>query len=197
MINEQIEVALILEDDTQLSRNVPDIINQIENKLNEGSLNRNEPILLYYQSKEIVLFSTRDQLNLNAETGVYYPIEIWRPITTAAYIITIESARRLIDIIYPIRYSPDSWAVYHREGAIAGLRCVLPLPVESGFFKSDIGYEHNKLLNRVVKYFESIRLFPFPLLLKWRRRQRARKQNCYVLKDEPVHWELKVMPSVS
>jgi glycosyl transferase family 25 len=197
MVNEGIDMAFILEDDIRLSRSIPLIIKQIECSFNSGHINRNEVILLYYQSKEEVEFSKMDSFKLYSKTGLYYPLEIWRPITTAAYVISLENARRLVNLIYPIKYPSDSWAVYHREGAIAGLRCVLPLPVESGFFRSNIGYEQDKKLNRVVKYFESIGLFPFPQLLKLRRLQRARRQNRFVIKNEPPRWEVKVIPAVS
>jgi glycosyl transferase, family 25 len=191
MVAENIELAFILEDDTYLSSRVPNVLNEIEHKIAAGTLSKEEPILLYYQSKEIVNFTPTGKVSLKDGTGIYYPIDIWRPITTAAYVISLSCAKRLVDLIYPIRYSPDSWAVYHRENAIAGLRCVLPLPVESGFFKSDIGYEQNKWLNRMVKKLEENNVFPVKQLLKWRRRTRAKQQNQFLLTQEPLNWQHK------
>jgi glycosyl transferase, family 25 len=191
MVAENIELAFILEDDTHLSSRVPNVIAEIEHKITGGTLSKEEPILLYYQSKEIVNFTPSGEVSLKDGSGIYYPIDIWRPITTAAYVISLSCAKRLVDLIYPIRYSPDSWAVYHRENAIAGLRCVLPLPVESGFFKSDIGYEQNKWLNRMVKKLEENNVFPVKQLLKWRRRKRAKQQNQFLLTQEPLNWQRK------
>lgn len=191
MVADNIELAFILEDDTFLSDRVPKVLAEIEHKISGGELSEDEPILLYYQSKEIVKFNPVGKVPLKDGTGIYYPVDIWRPITTAAYVISLACAKRLIDLIYPIRYSPDSWAVYHREGAIAGLRCVLPLPVESGFFKSDIGYEQNKMLNRFVKKLEEKNVFPVKQLLKWRRRTRAKKQNQFLITQEPLSWQKK------
>jgi glycosyl transferase, family 25 len=191
MVNEGIELAFILEDDTRLSKELPEVLSQIEFKFQEDHLNPNEPLLLYYQSKEPVTFSTYNAITLSSKASAYYPIELWRPITTAAYVISLSCAKRLVDLIYPIRYSPDSWSVYHREGAIGGLRCVLPLPVESGFFKSDIGYEENKKLNSVIKSLESKNIFPIPQLLKKRRRVRAKKQNLFIIEDGLPQWEIK------
>lgn len=191
MVAENIEFAFILEDDTRLSPQINKVLVEIEDKLNKGLLDENEPILLYYQSKELVQFVHHKSVLLEQGLGLYYPVDIWRPITTAAYIISLSCATRLVNIIYPIRYSPDSWAVYHREGAIAGLRCVLPLPVESGFFKSDIGYEQHKTLNQLVKYLESKNIFQIKQLLKWRRKVRAKKQNRFEIIDQPLNWERK------
>jgi glycosyl transferase, family 25 len=191
MVDENIKFALILEDDTRLSPQLPKVLYEIEEKLSNGKLNVDEPILLYYQSKDVVQFARTGSVSLPIGSGLYYPIDIWRPITTAAYIISYACAKRLINLIYPIRYSPDSWAVYHREGAIAGLRCVLPLPVESGYFKSDIGYEQDKIVNNFIKYLESKNIFPIIQLLKWRRRVRAKEQNRFEIIDQSPNWQQK------
>jgi glycosyl transferase, family 25 len=191
MVKENIELAFVLEDDTHLSSRVPTVLSEIEQKIKTGEIDKEEPILLYYQSKETVNFTPEGKVLLTADTGLYHPIDIWRPITTAAYVISLSCAKRLVDLIYPIRYSPDSWAVFHRENAIAGLRCVLPLPVESGFFKSDIGYEENKILNRLVKMLEENNVFPVKQLLKWRRRIRSKRQNQFLLSQEPLNWRKK------
>lgn len=191
MIQDSIEYAFILEDDTLLSDNVPAIVADIESKLKAGVLSTDEPILLYYQSKDVVRFKNVPHTELTRGTGAYYPVDIWRPITTAAYVISLSCAQRLINLIYPIRYSPDSWAVYHRENAIAGLRCVLPLPIQSGIFKSDIGYELNKPINRFVKYLERKNIFPIKQFLKWRRRKLSRKQNQFIIGNYSLNWEIK------
>lgn len=191
MVDENIELAFILEDDTRLATELPEVLSKIESSFKEDALSLDEPLLLYYQSKEQVKFSTYNVVELTSKAGAYYPIELWRPITTAAYVISLNCAKRLVNLIYPIRYSPDSWSVYYREGAIGGLRCVLPLPVESGFFKSDIGYEENKKLNRIVKLLEAKKVFPIPQLLKKRRRVRAKKQNLHLIEEKLPQWEIK------
>lgn len=191
MIRDEINYAFILEDDTLLSDEVPLIIERVEEKMKNKELDVDQPILLYYQSKEVVKFGNKDSIALSNETAVYFPVDIWRPITTAAYVISIECAKRLVDLIYPIRYSPDSWAVYYRENAIGGIRCVLPLPVKSGIFKSDIGYSLNKPLNRIVKYLERKNVFPVVQLLKRRRRKLAKRQNRFEIGNYNLNWVSK------
>jgi len=190
MVADKIEMAFILEDDTRLSQHLPIVLNEVKVKLKTGTLDLNEPILLYYQSEELVEFAQYGGVTLSNNFAAHYPVDIWRPITTAAYIISLSCAQKLVDLIYPIRYSPDSWAVYHREGAIGGLRCILPLPVESGFFKSDIGYEQNKPINRLIKYLESKSIFPVVQLLKWRRKNRAKQQNRFYFSNSPLNWKI-------
>ena len=167
------------------------MIEQFEKKLEEGTLSNAEPILLYYQSKEAVQFASNERLQLENGAVVCCPVDIWRPITTAAYVISLVCAKKLVDFVFPVRCPADSWAVYHREGVIGGLQCVLPLPVESGFFKSDIGYEQNRLLNRIIKKLEKKNIFPVKQLLYWRRRKIAKRQNQFVFVQSPISWQRK------
>jgi glycosyl transferase, family 25 len=191
IVSRKIPFALVLEDDTLLSKNILRIVTKIGNDLTTDKLDRRVPILLYYQSKEKVEFSRNALYHLDDEHNLYYPLDLWRPITTAAYIITLECAQKLVELVYPVKYSPDSWAVFYREQAIAGIMCVLPLPVQSGFFKSDIGYELHKPLNKVIKYLEAKNVFPVKQLLKLRRRRIAIRSNAYSIVDKPLNWNLQ------
>lgn len=191
MVNENISFAFIIEDDVQLSIQVPGILQEIEKKLSDSTLSPAEPILLYYQSKEVVKFVETDSIGIIPQTKAYYPVDIWRPITTAAYVISSTCAKKLIDFVYPVRCPADSWAVYHREGAIGGLRCILPMPVESGFFKSDIGYGQNKLLNRIIKKLEEMNVFPVKHVLRWRRRKLTKEQNRFMIASASLNWQKK------
>jgi glycosyl transferase family 25 len=192
MEDEGIQIACILEDDTRLSPGVPQVLAGVQQAYKQGTIDQGEVILLYYQSQYPVVFSKRSRIEIGSGAAAYRPVEIWRPITTAAYIITLSSARRLARLVYPVRLSPDSWAVYHREGAISGLRCVLPLPVQSGFFRSDVGYEQHKPINRAVKKMEQWRVFPVPQLLQMRRRLLARRQNRFFITDAEPNWKPNV-----
>jgi glycosyl transferase, family 25 len=188
MVERAVPYALILEDDTKLSPDIAGVLSNVEDMLNSGKLSLDEPVLLYYQNTKPVRFSTDSQVRIGAKYSVNYPINIWEPITTAAYIVTHQCAKRLIDLIYPVQFPSDSWGVFHREKVITGLRCVLPLPVESGYFKSDIGYELNKPLNNLIKKLESHNVFPVKQLLRIRRRARAKKLNQYILTDSAREW---------
>ncbi len=191
MVAENIPYAFIMEDDVKLSVRVPILLNEIEKKLIDGTLSSKEPILLYYQSKEVVQFIKEEQVPLGNGVTACYPVDIWRPITTAAYIISLACAKKLIDFVFPVRCPADSWAVYHREGVIGGLRCVLPVPVESGFFKSDIGYEQNRFFNRIIKKLEAKNIFPVKQVLHWRRKKLAKKQNQFEFVKMPMNWQKK------
>jgi glycosyl transferase, family 25 len=191
IVKRAIPYALILEDDTRLAPDIGSVLINIEQLLISESLSKDEPVLLYYQSIKPVRFSSLSQVLINNNHTINYPVNIWEPITTAAYVISYQCAKRLTELVYPVRYSADSWGVFYREGAILGLRCVLPLPVESGYFKSDIGYELDKPLNRAVKKVESYNIFPVAQLLKLRRQLRARRLNRYTIIDVPLEWERK------
>jgi glycosyl transferase, family 25 len=193
IVNRKIPYAVVLEDDTYLTPQFLPIVARIQKALVGEEINRQIPVLLYYQSKQSVPFSSKAAYTLGDDVALYYPIDIWKPITTAAYIVTQEVAQKLVQLVFPIKFSPDSWAVFHREQAIDGLCCVLPLPVRSGFFKSDIGYELNKPLNRFVKLLEEKSIFPVPQILKHRRQKRAIKLNSYVLVDDKINWKFNTV----
>ena len=188
IIDQKIPYALILEDDIKLSAHIPDILTKVEQYLESGSLSKDEPILLYYQSKHPVRFTSIEQIVINKEFSINYPINIWEPITTGAYVITYQCAQRLANLVYPIRYPADSWGVFYREKAIQGLRCVLPVPVQSGQFKSDIGYELNNPLNNFIKKLEARNIFPIKQLLRLRRKKRALRQNRYTIEEAELNW---------
>lgn len=191
MVKDNIPFAFIIEDDVRLSAQLPYILYELEMKLENGTLSVAEPILLYYQSKEMVQFAEAESIGITPGTKAYYPIDIWRPITTAAYVISLACAKKLVDFVFPVRCPADSWAVYHREGMIGGLRCLLPMPVESGFFKSDIGYGQNKLFNRIVKRMEAMDIFPVKQVLRWRRRKLTREQNRFMIASTSLTWQKK------
>ncbi len=188
IVDRGIPYALILEDDIKLTPEIKQVLAGLESMLNSGVLSQDEPVLLYYQNTKPVRFTSSSQLLIGKNYTANYPINIWEPITTAAYVITNRCASRLIQLVYPVRYPSDSWGVFYREKAIAGIRCVLPLPVKSGYFKSDIGYELNKPLNNFVKKLEARNVFPVKQLLKIRRLHRAKKLNMYTIVNAPVEW---------
>lgn len=188
IIEQNIPYAFVLEDDTKLSVNTPAVLTAIERHFSAGTLSKDEPVLLYYQSANPVAFTSISQVPVNKDYTVNHPLNIWQPITTAAYVVTYECAKRLADLVYPVRYPADSWGVFYREKAIHGLRCVLPLPIESGYFKSEIGYELNNPFNNLIKKLEAYNVFPIKQLLQARRRKRALRQNRYTIVTGEVNW---------
>jgi hypothetical protein len=61
------------------------------------------------------------------------------------------------------------------------MRCVLPLPVQSGYFKSDIGYELQSPFKNLIRRMEELNVFPIRQLLERRRKQRALGMNRFVV----------------
>jgi hypothetical protein len=57
------------------------------------------------------------------------PIDIFKPRSSGAYVITREACERMVKAAFPIRVQADAWWYFYREGILDRVRCVAPLPV--------------------------------------------------------------------
>lgn len=129
VLDEGLETALILEDDVELPADLNVLINAIARQmtgadvvlLNFHLVNRSYNCKLA-KTGSIPLPSSR--LLAKVVDGGY-------PGSTGAYIITGEACARMVKTVLPIRTQPDDWALFHEEGAIDRLRCVVPMPVNN------------------------------------------------------------------
>ena len=118
MVREQYPYALVLEDDARLFRETPSILNAIGNVIS---------------SKQPVICLLSECAGVNLEKSVYLTENYtMAPITTAAYlahayVITLESAKRLGDILFPVVQVADDWSWHSRQTGIALFACVPPL----------------------------------------------------------------------
>ena len=191
IVTRDLPYACVLEDDVKLSPVLPGILTRIGEMYDNGTLKQGEPVLLYYRRNLNVEFSTHEHLRIDDTYSAYRPVIVWAPITTAAYVLSRSTAERLIEKIYPVRCTPDSWGVFYREGWIDSLRCVLPLPVESGFFQSDIGYQLDNPFHRLIRFLDRKDIFPVKQVLQRRRRYLELKQTSYRISDKKIDWEVR------
>ena len=153
MLEDDVDYALILEDD-----------NNYPSDLYERCMSwvphreENEVCLLYYESHGPCEFSSRSLIELNATNSLVYPIKKNGPITTGAYLITKQAAKRLADLILPVRVAADTWHYFIDEGALENLRCYYPLIVHDANFKSSIGYSKSGLRDRLTSAIDKYRV---------------------------------------
>lgn len=117
------ESALVLEDDAKLPRDLGTLADAIYTRMTSD-----EVALLYFRSFEPCRLTLQDADSVGAHRLVY-PLDLRQLVASTAYLIGNAAARGLHDSILPVRAAPDSWAHYHRIGAIKRLRCVYPRPV--------------------------------------------------------------------
>jgi glycosyl transferase family 25 len=159
-------VALVLEDDAALPQETPALLRALAPVLSGA-----EVALLHYRANKSCPLVERDGIALSDGFRLLYPVSP-EPLSAAtAYVMTAEACRRMSEFVEPVRYWPDDWKAFLKDGALDRLRCVSPRPVQAETsFKSTVGYADG-LLSRVVP--ASIRA--------WRR---ARIQRHYT--DFPV-----------
>lgn len=181
LLTDDIPYALILEDDVVLQPNLKKLLADIEKNVKQG-----EVILLFSQNNYMLtLFSQQQSITLADGHQLVYPIEPWALGSAAAYVITQEAARGLVNFLLPIRHAADTWGAFYDSAAIADVRCIVPFPIKPAGFKSDIDYiPASSLSGRILGLINKYRIFPFAALLDYRRRWLLNKATDYQLVNE-------------
>ena len=135
IIADELDKALVLEDDVVLPSDIESLADAVGDKL-VGA----EVALLSYDSPNPVKMSREGSMHINSARVLALPIDIRQPRSTGAYIVTREACERLSKSLLPIRVQADSWWFFYNEGLLDRVRCVVPQPVlKSPKFVSTIG----------------------------------------------------------
>ena len=181
MVADNIPYALILEDDVIIQPGLKAMVDTLEKKVQA-----NEAILLFSQNSYMPTVLSRQHAEaLPGNHQLSYPMEPWAFGSTAGYIISLEAARGMVDLVLPIRYGPDTWGYFYDEKAIRSVRCVTPFVVKPAGFKSDIDYiENSSLLGKALNFINEKRIFPFKQLLDYRRKHTLGQATEYTFTDD-------------
>ncbi len=164
IIEDGINAAFVLEDDAILPHNSAELLADIS-----ANLETNEIVSLYYMSFGKCQLSKMDVTNLPQGFSLRFPIDISRILSTAGYVITRDAVKSLLDILLPIRVSPDSWGYFYENAGFKSFRCVYPMPIRITAVQSDI---HSRTLRgAVTRFFDENQI---PLLGKLVREMRQK-----------------------
>jgi glycosyl transferase family 25 len=133
ILQDDVEIAFVLEDDMKLPDNLPLLLEEISK-----NILKNEVITLYYFSFQPCKLSDQDVTKLTNNYRLHFPMDVAQPITTGGYVITKSAAKTLADIILPVRVAPDSWGYFYDNKGFESFRCVFPVPLKFSGAKSDI-----------------------------------------------------------
>lgn len=189
LISENEDYALIIEDDVQLPKNINTILEEIGN-----AMTTRDVTLLYYTSFTPTFFSTIGQKKLSIG-GLYYPMEIHKPTTAAAYIIGKDAASKLISKILPIRVAADCWGHFYEWECFESFMVHYPSAVKTMNFKSSIDYHDKRPF--LAKFLSAIDKYKIPIayqLIKYRRKRNLNKMlNHFSLTDEvsPIYIDVQ------
>lgn len=176
---DNVDYALILEDDVKIEADLPLILANIKKLLNK------EDVFLVYFHGEEKKFSSLDKVPIIGDYAIYKAISVWGAYSTGGYIISKEVAQKLSNYVFPIHTTPDSWGMFYRDGVIKGLWAVLPLVASSANFGSDIGYHK---LNKMIRSVEKL---PFRIIsnsMRYLRRKLNRGASKYKIISQPTQW---------
>lgn len=174
--------ALVVEDDVTLSADLRTLVDALAPHL-VGA----EVALLNYDSNNTCLMSSRDAESLPSSRLLALPIDVYQPVSAAAYVITREACERMEKSILPMRAMADDWAFYFMEGILDRVRCVVPMPIiKNPEFGSTIDY-HPQSSVRVRLREMAIRheIRPFLDVIAYRRRRILRQHTRIELVDQP------------
>ena len=168
MVEEEIETALILEDDIIIPDELPELLPRVEAQLRDD-----EVILLLAHPGNGCEFSTQDVTSIQGDYQLRYPMNAYHVAMAAAFMLRRPVAARLSELLLPMHTCSDWWGKFHEEGAFQSLRCLWPSPIGLALeLPSDSrarGGWH-PALRKVRNYVEDHSVFPLSNILEWRRR---------------------------
>lgn len=182
------QYALILEDDILFREmQMSSLLNELMPFLDEDKIT----LLHYYWCREgaLRLFPQNEFQISGKPYYVCEPSEIWGIGKSSAYLISKNTAKKIVDYQTPtVKTVADAWIVYFNEKIIPGVDCIFPMPVDdNNNFGSDIGYSKNKIQAMLKNSLISAGgKFPFVRkLLALRRRNYTRRFRNIRLGNEP------------
>jgi glycosyl transferase family 25 len=182
IIKRNLPYALVLEDDIILENKfLPCFDNLV------SSLQSSEIVALFYQSKKPLKLISTSKKSINDYYSTYHPLRIGQPLSTGAYVITLDACKSLSKVILPIRFAADSWGYYHELGAFESLRCVYPRPVDSTDEASTIQYRNQNWKFNLKKIIERYKIFPAYHVLLQRRKNIRKKMMAVEMIASPVN----------
>ena len=169
IIEDNVEMALVLEDDIILRDDLSEMLVRIKENIRS-----NEIISLFYASFAPCQLSNQNVVSLSADYDLHFPMDVNQPMMAAAYVITKEAARTLSDVILPIRGAADSWGYYYENKGFESFRCVYPVPLKVMGAKSDINYQSRhkfftKIINdyKIPVFYQALRIARLRKIKAW------------------------------
>lgn len=115
MLDEGMSYALVLEDDAQLSQDLPAVLSGLQREYASS-----EPVV--FLLNHVRKYKNRKTRRLDEK---YLVADIYgTPIRASGYFITRAAAKLLLDNLYPVWAVADDWAVFNRD--YATIKAVVP-----------------------------------------------------------------------
>jgi len=161
------EVACILEDDVVLPSDLGALTDAIAPHMSGA-----EVVLLNFHSREPLRVTKAGAIQVPSSRHLVPIADVSRVGSTGGYLITREACARMAKTALPAKAVADSWALFHSEGAIDRLRCVVPMPiVQSLVFRTTMNRRPGSLYAKVRETLADARIPVLPQVLALKRRR--------------------------
>lgn len=179
MVSNNLPYCLIVEDDAVLPPHLVELLTALEK-----IIAKNEVISLFCHSNGPVEISSKCRTLINAEYELVYPVNIRQVRSTVAYVISLASAKGIIQKAFPIYCQSDSWGRFYEYGAINSFRIVNPQYCRTAHFSSTIGKSSvfNSFLTKNINRIQVPILYSF---LQHRAKRMQEKQFRFFFSDDP------------
>lgn len=133
MLADGLDHALVLEDDVILPADLNSLLDDVADHLTGA-----EVALLNFDGARRM--SIEGLASLRSDRVLVLPLDVCRPASAAAYLITRKACERMSERMPPVQVQADSWGFFYQQGFLDRVRCVFPLAVsKSPQFTSTIG----------------------------------------------------------
>ena len=174
--------ALVLEDDVIVPNDLGSLVDALAEHLDGAEI-----ALLNYDSKDPLKMSREGLVHLPSSRALVLPIDVYRVVSGAAYVITRKACERMDKSVLPVRAKCDHWSHFYGEGVLDRVRCVAPPAVyKSPGFTSTVGYNSEESLKgRLLRMIGSYDLRFLQQLVVYRRKRIWGKYGGAEVVDEP------------
>jgi glycosyl transferase family 25 len=171
VLDEGLDLALILEDDVVLPKDLNALIDATAPYM-AGA----EVVLLNFHSNDPCRITKANRIPLPSSRLLVHVVDEGQLSSGGSYLITREACERMARTVLPVRVQLDDWGYFRKEGTLDRVRCVVPMAVTNNMtLRTTIDYYRPGSLQARIR--EAVASRKVPLLhqaLALRRRRTFR-----------------------
>ncbi len=158
MVAENIQNALILEDDSIISSDLPDVLSSLESK---NCYDKPHTYLLTSPQ----CYDKSSPIQIHGEYQSFKFIDAWN---AHGYVINIAAATKMANSLNPVFLEADQWKHFSRAGYM-NISCVAPILISNRDFSrenSNLEYDRALMADKRRKYYKNTVKNNIPLYLR-------------------------------
>lgn len=132
MIEQDLDCALVVEDDVVLPADIHGILQAITPMLRRGE------VIQLNNWKDGDCLLSRVSMSEIAGLSLYYPLNATALGSACAYLIDRQVAENILKVNFPLRVTADNWEYFYQKDCLSKARVVFPSPVMLKAFESTI-----------------------------------------------------------